>query len=119
MSGPSYFDGGPEGIRTLDLRLDRAACLTATLRGLKNKKLELVPIVDCNNMASPCQVDSPYGNLFSRRLHMGSRDKSHRESKKPKKDSSKKVLPTTISPIYVPPATVEVVKKGKKEKPEE
>jgi hypothetical protein len=50
---------------------------------------------------------------------MGSRDKSHRESKKPKKDSSKKVLPTTISPIYVPPVTVEVVKKGKKEKPEE
>ena len=31
------FDGGPEGIRTLDLRLDRAACLTATLRGLKTK----------------------------------------------------------------------------------
>lgn len=87
--------------------------------GALKQKMELVPIVDCNNMASPCQVDSSYGNLFSRRLHMGSRDKSHRESKKPKKDSSKKVLPTTISPIYVPPVTVEVVKKGKKEKPEE
>jgi len=50
---------------------------------------------------------------------MGSRDKSHRESKKPKKDSIKKVLPITISPLYVPPANVEVVKRGKKEKPEE
>jgi hypothetical protein len=50
---------------------------------------------------------------------MGSRDKSHREAKKPKKDSSKKAPPVTISPIYVPPATVEVVKRGKKEKFEE
>jgi len=46
---------------------------------------------------------------------MGSRDKSHREAKKPKKDS-KKAPPITISPAYVPPATVEVIKKGKKEK---
>ena len=46
---------------------------------------------------------------------MGSRDKSHREAKKPKKDSIKKA-PATISPMYVPPATVEVIKKGKKEK---
>jgi len=81
--------------------------------------LELVPIVDCNNMASPCQVDSSYGNLFSRRLHMGSRDFRHREAKKPKKDSIKKAPPPPISPIFVPPANVEVVKKGKKEKPEE
>jgi hypothetical protein len=50
---------------------------------------------------------------------MGSRDKSHREAKKPKKDSSKKAPPTISSPIFVPPATVEVIKKGKKEKPEE
>jgi hypothetical protein len=50
---------------------------------------------------------------------MGSRDKSHRESKKPKKDSSKKAPPTIISPLYVLPANVEVVKRGKKEKPEE
>ena len=47
---------------------------------------------------------------------MGSRDKSHREAKKPKKDSSKKAPPAIISPVYTPPATVEVVKKGKKER---
>jgi hypothetical protein len=50
---------------------------------------------------------------------MGSRDKSHRESKKPKKDSIKKAPPSIISPTFVPPANVEVVKKGKKEKLEE
>ncbi|MFA5374182.1 MAG: hypothetical protein WC455_00260 [Dehalococcoidia bacterium] len=50
---------------------------------------------------------------------MGSRDKSHREAKKPKKDSIKKAPPTIINPLYVPPASVEVVKKGKKEKFEE
>ncbi|MFA5367160.1 MAG: hypothetical protein WC333_04720 [Dehalococcoidia bacterium] len=46
---------------------------------------------------------------------MGSRDFSHKESKKPKKDK-KKAPPAIISPVYTPPATVEVVKKGKKEK---
>ena len=46
---------------------------------------------------------------------MGSRDKSHREAKKPKKDT-KKAPPTIISPAFMPPATVEVIKKGKKEK---
>jgi len=45
---------------------------------------------------------------------MGSRDKSHREAKKPKKDSKK--APPAIGPMYVPPPTVEVIKKGKKEK---
>lgn len=43
---------------------------------------------------------------------MGGRDYRHRETKKPKKDS-KKVLPSTILP---PPMTVEVVKRGKKER---
>jgi hypothetical protein len=47
---------------------------------------------------------------------MGSRDKSHREAKKPKKDSSKKAPPTIISPVFTPTASVEVIKKGKKEK---
>ena len=46
---------------------------------------------------------------------MGSRDKSHREAKKPKKDSAKKALPS-VSPLFVPPPPVEVIKKGKKEK---
>jgi hypothetical protein len=50
---------------------------------------------------------------------MGSRDFRHKEAKKQKKDSIKKAPPITISPIFVPPANVEVVKKGKKEKPEE
>ena len=47
---------------------------------------------------------------------MGSRDKSRKETKKPKKDSIKKAPPVTISPIYTPTANVEVIKKGKKEK---
>lgn len=46
---------------------------------------------------------------------MGRRDYRHREPKKAKKDV-KKVAPTTILP---PPATVEVVRKGKKEREEE
>jgi len=49
---------------------------------------------------------------------MGSRDIRHREAKKPKKDS-KKAPPPTISPAFLPPANVEVVKRGKKEKLEE
>ena len=45
---------------------------------------------------------------------MGSRDKSHKESKKPKKDS-KKVTPI-INPAMPAPPPVEVIKRGKKEK---
>jgi len=43
---------------------------------------------------------------------MGSRDYRHREPKKHKKDT-KQISPATILP---PPATVEVIKKGKKER---
>ena len=46
---------------------------------------------------------------------MGGRDYRKREPKKPKKDS-KRISAATILP---PPMTVEVVKKGKKEKTEE
>ena len=46
---------------------------------------------------------------------MGGRDYRKRDPKKPKKDS-KKISAATILP---PPMTVEVVKKGKKEKTEE
>jgi hypothetical protein len=49
---------------------------------------------------------------------MGSRDFSHRESKKPKKDGMKKTPTAVDNPVYIPPASVEVVKKGKKEKTE-
>ena len=45
---------------------------------------------------------------------MGSRDYRHREPKKSKKDA-RKVEATTI---LAPPTTVEVVKKGKKEREE-
>ena len=45
---------------------------------------------------------------------MGSRDYRHREAKKPKRDSVKKAPPTIISPTFVPPSNVEVIKKGKK-----
>ncbi|MCK5654224.1 MAG: hypothetical protein KAH98_03725 [Dehalococcoidia bacterium] len=45
---------------------------------------------------------------------MGRRDFRHRESKKPKKDAKK--APTTA--VFQPPATVEVIKRGKKEKGE-
>ncbi len=43
---------------------------------------------------------------------MGRRDYRHRESKKAKKDT-KKISTATILP---PPTTVEVIKKGKKER---
>jgi hypothetical protein len=43
---------------------------------------------------------------------MGSRDYRHRETKKPKKDA-KKVSAATVLPT---PVTVEVIKKGKKER---
>jgi hypothetical protein len=46
---------------------------------------------------------------------MGRRDYRHRESKKPKKDA-RKISPATI---VQPPMTVEVVRKGKKERKEE
>lgn len=46
---------------------------------------------------------------------MGRRDYRHREAKRPKKDD-KKIARSTILP---PPATVEVIKKGKKGKEEE
>ena len=46
---------------------------------------------------------------------MGRRDYRHREPKKTKKDI-KKISPATILPS---PITVEVVKKGKKEREEE
>ena len=42
---------------------------------------------------------------------MGSRDKSRRETKKPKKDSKKAVTPS----IFEPTVEVEVVKKKRKE----
>jgi hypothetical protein len=45
---------------------------------------------------------------------MGSRDKSHKEAKKQKKDS-KKVAPI-INPAMPAPPPVEVIKRGKKEK---
>jgi len=43
---------------------------------------------------------------------MGRRDYRHREPKKPRKDAKKISLATVLPP----PATVEVVKKGKKER---
>jgi len=43
---------------------------------------------------------------------MGKRDYRHRESKKPKKDSRKMVGTSSTQP----PATVEVVKRGKKKR---
>ena len=43
---------------------------------------------------------------------MGRRDYRHRESKKHKKDVKK----ISVTPILSPPVTVEVVKKGKKER---
>ena len=46
---------------------------------------------------------------------MGKRDYRHRETKKSKKDT-RKLSPITIMP---PPANVEVIKKGKKERKEE
>ncbi len=46
---------------------------------------------------------------------MGRRDYRHREPKKAKKDT-RKVLPATI---LAPSETVEVIKKGKKERKEE
>ena len=46
---------------------------------------------------------------------MGRRDYRHREPKKSKKDD-KKISPVTILPS---PMTVEVIKKGKKERKEE
>ena len=46
---------------------------------------------------------------------MGGRDYRHRESKKSKKESKKVPSATVIAP----PVTVEVVKKGKKERGEE
>ena len=45
---------------------------------------------------------------------MGRRDYRHRESKKHKKDATKAPITTVIQP----PATVKVIKKGKKEKRE-
>jgi len=42
---------------------------------------------------------------------MGKRDYRHREPKKPKKDAKK--IATTILP---PPVTVEIIKKGKRQK---
>lgn len=46
---------------------------------------------------------------------MGKRDYRWRERKKPKKDAKK----TTGVEILPTPVTVEVIKKGKKERPEE
>ena len=46
---------------------------------------------------------------------MGRRDYRHREPKKPKKDAKK----IAATPILQPPVTVEVIKKGKKEREEE
>jgi hypothetical protein len=43
---------------------------------------------------------------------MGSRDKGHKETKKPKKDTKKATLTNILTP---PPPVVEVIKRGKKE----
>ena len=43
---------------------------------------------------------------------MGRRDYRHRETKKHKKDVKK----TSTAPILSPPVTVELIKKGKKER---
>ena len=45
---------------------------------------------------------------------MGKRDIRGREKKKPKKDAARKTLSTDILPS---PVTVEVIKKGKKDRP--
>jgi hypothetical protein len=47
---------------------------------------------------------------------MGKRDIRGKEKKKPKKDIAKKTFSTDILPS---PVTVEVIKKGKKERPAE
>lgn len=47
---------------------------------------------------------------------MGKRDIRWREKKKPKKDAARKTPSTDILPS---PVTVEVIKKGKKERPPE
>ena len=47
---------------------------------------------------------------------MGKRDYRHREKKKPKRDEKKAPVTTTVIP---PPGPVEVIKRGKKEQPEE
>jgi len=49
---------------------------------------------------------------------MGSRDVRHKEAKKPKKDSVKKASPI-VNPVTASPSSVQVVKRGKKEKTEE
>jgi len=46
---------------------------------------------------------------------MGKKDFGHKEAKKPKKDA-KKIFTTNIQS---PPPPVEVIRRGKKEKPEE
>jgi hypothetical protein len=46
---------------------------------------------------------------------MGKRDKRGREPRKPKKDSKKAI----ITEIIPSPLTVEVIKKGKREQPDE
>ena len=48
---------------------------------------------------------------------MGSRDFSHKETKKAKKD--KKKAPAIINPAAPAPPPVEIIKRGKREKSEE
>ncbi len=43
---------------------------------------------------------------------MGRKDYRHREPKKPKKDAKK----VSVTTILTPPVTLEIVKKGKKER---
>ncbi len=62
----------------------------------------------------------PFAKLFLVAAHyrgiaMGKRDYRWREPKKPKKDAKK----TTSADILPTPVTVEVIKKGKKERPAE
>ena len=45
---------------------------------------------------------------------MGKRDRAQRETKKPKKDAKK----ITAAAVLPPPMTVEVIKKGKKDREE-
>ncbi len=75
----------------------------ANTRGIQSAILTAISL-SCQD--SPLLVSFLYGGS-----EMGKRDYRHRETKKTKKDA--KMTPVTT--IIQPPATVEVIKKGKKE----